>query len=116
MKKVVHQSSVPEETVNMKDASGVKIQWLINSSDDAENFFMRRFTVDVGGYTPRHSHPYEHEVYVLEGKGKVFIDGEWHDFEKDFVIFVPPDLEHQFKNTGDTELIFLCSIPAKPSA
>ncbi len=111
MSKVVSQQFVPLENVEMDGALGVKIQWLINLPDGAKNFFMRRFTVEKGGYTPKHNHPYEHEVYVLAGNGQVLIGDEWHDFEKDFVIFVPPDVEHQFKNAGNSELIFLCSIP-----
>ena len=37
----------------------------------APNFTMRHFEVAPGGRTPFHAHPWEHEVYVLSGTGKV---------------------------------------------
>lgn len=111
MVKVVHQSAIVAERVGVAGASGAKVQWLIHSPDGAENFFMRRFTIQPGGYSPRHTHPYEHEVYVLSGTGKVLLEGEWRTFEKDYAIFVPANVEHQFKNEGEQELVFLCIIP-----
>ena len=110
--KVAHQSEIEKCIVDDPAASKAEIQWLISADDDAPNFYLRRFTVQKDGYSPKHSHPYEHEVYCLAGKGKVLIGGEWHNFEKDYVIFVPPNVIHQFVNTGDSELIFLCVIPA----
>jgi len=110
--KVAHQSDITKSTVDDPAASKAEIQWVIGADDNAPNFYLRRFTVQKDGYSPKHSHPYEHEVYCLAGNGKILIDDKWHDFEKDYVIFVPPDVIHQFKNIGDSELIFLCAIPA----
>ena len=111
--KAVHQSEIPAEVVQDEGALGVTIQWLIAGRDGAPNFYMRRFTVAPGGFTPKHSHAHEHEVYCLAGRGEVLIGDKWRPFEKDFVIFVPPWVEHQFKNTGDEDLVFLCLVPAK---
>jgi len=36
-------------------------------------------------------------------------------FEAGDVVFVPPDELHQFRNTGDGELRFLCLIPLQKS-
>ena len=72
---------------------------------------MRQFEVAPGGYTPRHSHPYEHEVFVLEGEG-VVIEGETeHPLRPGDVIYVVPDEVHQFRNTGAAPLKFLCLVP-----
>ncbi|HQN49056.1 MAG TPA: cupin domain-containing protein, partial [Caldisericia bacterium] len=65
------------------------------------------------GYTPKHSHPYEHEVFILNGKGRVFTDNTNKNFEKNYFLYVPPDKEHQFINTGENDLEFLCIIPNK---
>ncbi|RKZ34201.1 hypothetical protein DRQ33_02675 [bacterium] len=95
----------------MAGASGVKIQWLIGQKEGAPNFFLRRFTIAPGGFTPKHTHSHEHEVYCLAGDGEVFLDGEWKQFSPDYVIFVPPNEIHQFRNRGDKDLIFLCAVP-----
>jgi quercetin dioxygenase-like cupin family protein len=49
----------------------VKVRWLITKEIGAENFAMRLFEIEPGGYTPLHSHPWEHEVFILEGEGVV---------------------------------------------
>ena len=64
-----------------------------------------------GGFTPKHSHPYEHEVYVLSGTGVVLEGNDEHPIKGGDVIYVAPDDVHQFKNTGDDSLRFLCLIP-----
>ena len=92
-------------------AKGVKVRWLITHDIGAPNFSMREFTLASEGHTPRHSHPWEHEVYILKGKGVVFGGGEEERVKPGDVIFIPVDEEHQFRNAGDEELKFLCLIP-----
>ena len=72
---------------------------------------MRQFEVAAGGHTPKHSHPYEHEVFVLEGNGVVLEDNVEHPLETGDVIFVKPNEIHQFRNTGDRPMKFLCMVP-----
>jgi quercetin dioxygenase-like cupin family protein len=77
----------------------------------AENFAMRLFEMEPGGYSPLHSHAWEHEVFILEGEGIVQSGGEERKFRPGDVIFIPPNEEHQFKNTGEKVVKFLCLIP-----
>ena len=72
---------------------------------------MRQFEVAPGGFTPRHHHPYEHEVFVLEGQGVVYEGDQPHPLKAGDVVLVKPDEVHQFRNTGDGPLKFLCLIP-----
>lgn len=111
--KAVHYTEIVERPVEMEGVKDVTIRWLISEEDDAPNFYMRMFTVQPGGYTPYHSHPYEHEVFVLEGEGIVVIDNKEHRMKGGYVIAVPPDVKHQFKNTGNGILRFLCLIPKR---
>jgi len=62
------------DSVTTEGAANVQIQWLIDESRGAPNFALRRFIVQPGGHTPRHQHPWEHEVYVLRGRGLVVTD------------------------------------------
>lgn len=108
MEKIVKKiSDVVEEKVEIEGSKNAFIRWLIRGP----NFALRYFRIKKGGNSPRHHHPYEHEIYVLSGKGKVYIDGEETDFEKDFFIYVPPDKDHQIINIGESDLEFLCIIP-----
>jgi quercetin dioxygenase-like cupin family protein len=93
-------------------AGGVTIRVLMGDNVGALNFTLRHFEVLPGGHTPFHAHPWEHEVFVLSGKGKVKRkDGE-ADVGPGSFVFVPPDEEHAFANTGTDTFSFLCAIPA----
>jgi len=109
--KVTHFSEVEETPVKMDGAKNVYIRWLVSEKDGAPNFYLRMFRVEKGGHTPYHSHPYEHEVYVLSGSGIVKIDSKEYPLAPGVVAFVPPDVNHQFINKGEEELVFLCIIP-----
>ncbi len=109
--KLNHFEDVEQQDVDMPGAVGCKVRWLVGKPDGAENFSMRQFEVGVEGYTPKHSHPYEHEVFVLEGEGTVLEGDQLHEIKTGDVVFVKPDEVHQFVNTGATPLKFLCLIP-----
>lgn len=108
---VFHYTAVEASPVQEEGASGVTIRWVLDERRGANNFAMRVFDVEPGGYTPRHAHPWEHEVFVLEGRGQVWGPGGWRDFGPGSVVFVPPEEEHQFKNTGSGVVRFICLVP-----
>lgn len=109
--KITRDEDVPAREVQMEGAHQCRVRWLVGEEDGAPTFAMRQFEVAPGGYTPRHFHNYEHEVYVLEGEG-VVVDGDReHPLRPGDVILVQPDDVHQFRNTGDRTLKFLCLVP-----
>ncbi len=77
---------------------------------EGPNFVLRVFTLEPGGRTPRHSHPWEHEVYVLSGKGRTEGDAEL-DLAPGDAVYVQPQETHSFVNTGDEDLRFVCVVP-----
>lgn len=101
------------QRVQMPGAQGVSIRRLLTSKDGVPNFAMRLFQVEPGGHTPRHRHAHEHEVYVLSGRGVVF--GPQGDMllEAGSAVLVPPQEEHQFRNSGSEPLVFLCMVPTE---
>lgn len=77
----------------------------------APNFVMRLFTIKSNGVIEKHTHPWEHEIFVL--KGKLTVIGESGEFvleEGDF-LFVQPNEVHGFRNDVEEEVEFLCLIP-----
>lgn len=110
--KAIHYKQISSNEVKEVGAEGVLVRWLINKENDsAENFAMRLFEIVPGGHTPEHSHDWEHEVYVLEGDGIVFCDGSEKQLRSGYVVFVPPNAVHYFRNIGKGTLRFLCLIP-----
>jgi len=109
--KVVPLEEVEAQPVGTEGAVGCRIRCLVGPDDGAPSFSMRQFEVAPGGYTPKHSHAHEHEVFVLEGAGVVLEGEREHALSPGTVVFVPPNQEHQFRNTGSGPLEFLCLIP-----
>jgi quercetin dioxygenase-like cupin family protein len=104
-------SEAPIEKIIEKGVSGVSKQMLLGPEDGAPTFAMRRFTVEPGGYTFYHTHDFEHEVYVLAGKGIARSDSGETEIIADTAVLVKPNDVHQFVNTGQDDLVFLCIIP-----
>jgi len=90
---------------------GVVKREVINADDGAPNFCMRVFEVEPGRRTPLHSHEWEHEVFVLSGRGVVRGEQGETQIAKDSVVFVPPNERHRFINNGYEILRFICVIP-----
>jgi len=109
--KVVHCEQIESTPVEMEGAVGCRIRCLIGQEDAAPSFSMRQFEVAAGGCTPKHAHPHEHEVFVLEGTGVVLEGDIEHPLRPGTVVFVPPKQPHQFCNPGTESLKFLCLIP-----
>lgn len=110
--KVEKSSNITKSSVDVEGAKDAEIRWLISKEDGAENFAMRMFELQPSGYTPLHTHPHEHEVFVIEGQGVFVYEGQENEFSAEYVIFVPGGKEHQFRNTGNSVLRMLCLIPA----
>lgn len=110
--KVSHYKEIRKEVPDMEGAKGVTKRMLISKDDGAKKFVMRMFEVEEGGHTPLHTHDYEHEVFVVDGRGALVSEGgKEQKFERGYVLFVPPNQIHQFKNTGEDILRLICLIP-----
>jgi len=98
----------------IEDAPGVSHRVVIGADDGAPTSIMRVFEVKPGSSTPFHSHSWEHEVFVLSGKG-VVKGKEEGSLGEGTVVFVAPNEEHCFINTGGDLLRFICVIPLSPA-
>lgn len=65
------------------------------------------FRLEPGQSGPKHIHQNEVEIYiVLSGKGRVFIGDETVDLGVGSILYVPPMVEHQTFNSGQSDLEF----------
>jgi quercetin dioxygenase-like cupin family protein len=111
--KHVNFTEVDLEEPTEEGIKDIKVRWLISKKDGAENFAMRLFEIQPGGYSPLHQHDWEHEVFILEGSGAIKDKKNKISFKEGDVFFVPPMEWHQFVNTGKKSLKFLCLVPYK---
>jgi quercetin dioxygenase-like cupin family protein len=90
---------------------GVTVRVVVGPGQGAPHFNMRVFEVQPGHATPRHSHWWEHEVFVLSGQGVANSGREETPISHGSTVFVPGGERHQFRNTGPDLLRFICVVP-----
>ena len=102
-----------------KEMKGVSVRWLIGPAEKAPNFALRYFEIEPGGWTSLDQHAHDHGVVILRGRGQVLLGGEEADRSNPVevvfgdVVYISPYEVHQFKNTGDEPMGFLCVIPPR---
>ena len=99
--KITALSAVPKTKVTMEGADKAFRQTPVSKADGAPHFSVRVFTIEPGGHTPYHAHPFEHVNYCVEGEGAVVDEaGTGHPFRKgDFALILPGE-KHQYSQYG----------------
>ena len=105
--KVVSYKDV--ESKEVEGSSKLRIKWL--NTGGSENFAVRYCEIDGGGFSPYHSHVWEHEIYVLDGEGLAVGDKESRPVSAGDLISIPGNEVHQIKNASNSLLRILCIIP-----
>ncbi len=111
--KIIHYSEVKPEEV--KGAVKTRIRVLISEKDGAPTYAMRIFEVDPGGEILEHTHPWEHEIFILKGKLRLKIGDKYYEVSEGTAIYIPPNVPHAYWNIGQEVAVFICTIPIKPS-
>jgi quercetin dioxygenase-like cupin family protein len=92
-------------------ADGMSKGVLLDESDGAPNFAIRRFVIDAGASVPKHTNDVEHEQYVLEGEYVVGIGGEEYTVSAGDSLLIPAGVVHWYRNEGDEQGAFICAVP-----
>lgn len=93
-------------------SESVQIREMITAQDGAPNFAMRVFDVTPGASTPFHTHPWEHEVYIISGTGRVRTEGRETPFKAGDSVYLAPDEAHCFIADTANAVQMICCIPA----
>jgi quercetin dioxygenase-like cupin family protein/uncharacterized protein YqgV (UPF0045/DUF77 family) len=109
MMEVRRAMTVPAEPVD--GVPGVTIRWLWATKDGAPTFALRLFEVQPSASSPYHTHPYEHEIYVLSGQARLRGETQEYPLEPGDTALVLPGEQHQVVNAGLDTLRFLCGVP-----
>ncbi|MBN2322252.1 MAG: cupin domain-containing protein [Spirochaetes bacterium] len=100
-----------DKTEEKATPSGVTVRWLLTEEAGAPLFEMRYFEIGKGRSTSGRPHPFEHEVYVVRGKGTIEGDGQTIAIQPGDAILILPGERHKFINTTDDPLGIICLIP-----
>ncbi len=96
----------------MVDLPGRRLQWLVTPDTlGAQNLSMAVMDCPAGSVVrPLHSHRDTEEViFVLEGRGEAWIDGDTAPFQQGDAVLFPANSRHMLRNTG-TGPLRTCSI------
>jgi quercetin dioxygenase-like cupin family protein len=107
---VRHESESEGTAIEGNGAVGVAKRIVIGTKDGYDGF-LRVFTIAVGGHSPYHSHPWFHATYILEGEGKVVIDGKDHPVRAGSAAYIEGGKMHNLVNTGTGPFRFICIVP-----
>lgn len=111
MSVIKHYTEIESLPVEMDGASNASKRLLIGTGDGVPLFSMRMFEIEAKGNSPLHHHDFEHEIYVLDGTGKLVLDNGEYNLKSGSVIYIPATEKHQLVNTGRDKLRFLCIVP-----
>ena len=95
------------DTKPVQEIPGVSMREVISAEDGASNFCMRVFEVEPGSSTNPHSHWWEHEVFVVSGRGLVVGEQRETQIGEGSVIFIAPEEHHYFVNNGNETLKYV---------
>lgn len=103
--KHIHYLDQEPEIVDRDGAKGAVIRHVITEKDGAPNFNMRVLNIEPGGNSPHHSHPWEHEFFIISGTGTGVVDNKEVSIKQGDVIYVPPNVQHCIRATETIEVI-----------
>ncbi len=95
------------------EAKNSSMKVLVSELEGWQDHVMRLVEVEVGGFTPKHAHPWPHINFMVSGTGELMIEGKATQVEKGSYAFVPSNTLHQFKNTGKDTFKFICIVPKR---
>ena len=102
---------VRESDIEELDLPGRHLRWLANAETlGARHLSMCVIRVASGEKVrPAHSHPHGEEIiYIIQGSGRVLVDGEVDNVEVGTAVLFPQGKIHMLHNTGPEEMKVAC--------
>lgn len=108
---VSHKSKLEGIKIQNPEVKNGEMKVLISPKEGWDGYVMRVFKLSKDGHSPRHTHDWPHINYIIKGKGTVHMDGTDYDIAEGSYAYVPANTLHQFINTGNEDLEFICIVP-----
>jgi len=103
---IIHENEIPEI-----EQPGRFMRWLSGSQALMPQYLSACIIRVIPGETvrPAHAHPHSEElIYIINGNGKVMIDGEVSEVRAGTAVLFEQGKIHMLKNTGSTEMKVIC--------
>ena len=73
---------------------------LVGMDDNPPTCIMLYSEIQDGKTSNHHIHPWEHEIYIIEGAGTLFCDGKGYPVKEGDALFIPEEVDHYTLNNG----------------
>lgn len=95
------------DTDNFKDIHRYS---LLGETEKDLNFQTRYFEIQPGGYSSLEKHRHPHTVIIIRGKGTVILGNSLREVQLHDVVYISPEIIHQFHADIDETLGFICVV------
>jgi quercetin dioxygenase-like cupin family protein len=90
---------------------GVTVRWLVSELDPMPRYALRLYEMAPGCATTTHTHYWEHQVFVLAGRGALTTGDDRVFLGEGDMVYIPPGERHQFVSQGRRPFRFLMVLP-----
>jgi len=94
---------------------GLAHRTIAGAADGLRRLDVWQQTLDPGAATPVHYHECEEVIVILEGSGRLTIDGVDHEFGPDSTLVVPPRFVHQVRSSAGGPIRLIAVFDATPA-
>jgi len=101
------------ESKPINEIEGVTRRDVLTAEDGVPLVGMNIVEISTHASTPSHYHPWEHEIFIVSGKGIVVGEQGSTPIGEGNVIFIPANETHCFVNTATEMLRFISVEPLK---
>lgn len=108
---VANEKDLIADAINHPDAKNAGMKVPIGPEQGWADHVLRIVELGAEGHSPHHSHDWPHINYIIEGEGVVHMNGEEHPVTAGGYAYIPANVVHQFRNTGEGALRFICIVP-----
>ncbi len=74
------------------------------------HYSLAHAVVKAGAATLPHRLKTSEVYYILAGQGMMYVNDEQEAVRAGHTVYIPPDARQYIRNTGDTDLVFLCIV------
>jgi mannose-6-phosphate isomerase-like protein (cupin superfamily) len=100
-----------KEGIDYRELGGLVKRIIHPETVGSKNLAVAIMWLNPGEQMKRHKNSYEEAWFVMQGEGKLEIEGQSSmKLEKNLFVYIPMSLEHSVENTGNEQLVLLVCV------
>jgi quercetin dioxygenase-like cupin family protein len=107
MKHVLDTRELAWRGFDVAGVSGYEIKQSVIGNEYTDAYSVDIVRVAPGGYSSAHIDEGRHAFFILEGRGRLVLGEQAHEFGAGDVVKVPPKVVHEVHNDASEPLVFL---------